>query len=525
MKQVFPRWFSFFWFISRLARGGEYYVSPSGDDTASGQHPTTAWRSVDRVNRHLRESNAPGGDQIRFRGGAHFAGNLVLDRSSRGTRDAPFVFGTYGRGPATLGAGRGSGITVRESAWVSITNLVIVAGANNAGDGIRFDRVLQTGGRLEGVRIEHCVTRGFGWHGIMIDTARQDHGFAQVTLADCDASGNRHAGIMIYGGNPAGREHRAHADVQILRCRAWSNPGDPDWLAHHSGSGIFVDGVDGGLVSECRAWRNGGECRSEQGGPVGIWAHASRAVSIQHCESFENQTRLRDGGGFDLDGGCENCVLHGNFSHDNAGPGFLVYTYSGAGYRDHGCQVTGNLSWHDGRVGSGYAGLQVGAESGCHITDLTVARNLVVAPAGAVAATKIQGHNIAADWRSNLILASPHAVLISVSGYEHQLRFTDNEYWRNDGQMVFLIDLAWPVGSIRDWLELANHDARFRGLANEAFGRPDLSTWLVRTELDQGRRWLRDHWKATVGAGVANQPDGRPKKSFNGSGFPKSATR
>lgn len=463
------RWFFLYCLAGLLVQGGEYYVSPTGRDSASGTDPANAWRTVARVNQHLAQPGPAGGDFIRFCGGARFAGNLVVDRSTRGTAAQPTVLGTYGSGAATVLAGDGTGVLVRESPWVCVSNLVLVAGRTNHGDGIRFDRIENTGERLTGVRIERCVTRGFGWHGIMIDAAAQDRGFADVSVIDCDATENRHAGIMVYGGNPTGRTHRAHARVEVLRCRSWGNRGDPELLAYHSGSGIFLDGVEDGRVAACAAWRNGGECRNERGGPVGIWLHASRSTVIEGCESFENRTLLRDGGGFDLDGGCERCVLRGNFAHDNDGPGIMVCSYTGAPYSDTDCVVEGNVSWNDGRRGSGYAGLHVSTEKGAHISNLLLVSNTIVAPPGAVSAVKIQGYQIGGRFAANRVLASDHAVLVSVSGYDHRLGFTANQYWRGDGRAVFLVDYAWPVASVAAWTQLAGRDGRFGEITGERF--------------------------------------------------------
>lgn len=413
------------------------------------------------------DSGTQAGDRFLFRGGANFAGNLVVERLAGGEADQPVTFSSFGRGRATLAAGGGTGILVRDTPWITVSNLCIEAGRTNDGDGIRFDRSRTTTARMVGVRILGCSTRGFAWHGIMVDAAQREHGFKDVLIADCEASRNRHAGIMVYGGNPTGRSHHPHHDVEIRNCHAFENPGAPWEPGHHSGSGILVDGVDGGVIRACVAWGNGEECRSERGGPVGIWAHASRRVLIEGCESFGNRTAWRDGGGFDLDGGCEDSEMRGNFSHDNAGPGFLVYSYAGAPYADRNCRVTGNISWRDGRRGSGYAGLQLGAEDGCRIVGLEVTGNYIFAPEGAVAAVRIHGHRIEARIASNTVVASPHCVLLSLGGFDHQVELFRNRYWRADGRPVFLMDSAWPVTSLDAWRSPTGEERRFRAQDEE----------------------------------------------------------
>lgn len=468
-------------------RAADYFVSPAGSDAASGRSPGTAWRSVERVNRQFVDPGVEPGDRFLFHGGASFPGNLIVDRHAGGEADRPITFSSFGRGRAILLAGMGTGILVRDTPWISLSNLVLRAGRMNNGDGIRFDRARPATARIPGVRIQGCSLQGFAWHGIMVDAAQREHGFENVRIADCDASRNRHAGIMVYGGNPTGRSHHPHSDVEIRDCRAFGNPGDPAERGHHSGSGILMDGVDRGGIRGCVAWGNGEECRSERGGPVGIWAHASRRIVIEGCEAYDNRTAWRDGGGFDLDGGCEDAELRGNFAHDNAGPGFMVYTYAGAPYTDRNCRVTGNISWRDGRRGSGYAGLQVGAEEGCQIVGLEVTGNHVFAPEGALSAVRILGHRIQARIASNTVVASPHCVLISLGGFDHQLEFFENRYWRGDGRSVFLIDSQWPVASLDGWRPPSGDERRFRA-RDEAFGDPGFQPRLSRERFRDAAR-------------------------------------
>ncbi len=463
----------FAWIASVPAPAAVYFVSPQGNDNRSGESPAEAWKTVDRVNRHIQERGLRPGDAIRFRGGGRFPGHLVIDGSPGGTESGPILVSSYDSGRATLLPAGQTGILIRETPWVTVSNLNLEAGQGNDGDGIRCDRVRQGPTRIPGLTIRDCTITGFAWHGIMVDALQHTNGFERIRIEDCVTSRNRHAGIMIYGGNPTGRTGYPHSDLAVRRCLAADNPGDPDLLQHHSGSGIFVDGVDSGEVTDCVSAGNGAECRSERGGPVGIWAHASRRIVITRCESFGNQSLLRDGGGFDLDGGCEDSILRGNFSHDNHGPGFLVYTYHGAPYADRGCRILENISIHDGARGSGYAGVEVGAEDGCRISELEVARNTVIAPSGSVGAVRISGHNIQAVIRDNLVLAPEHGVLVTLSGFQHKLSFEGNRYWRTDGIPVFLVDAQWPVPSLELWRNSTGPETRFTA-RNEVFVNPKL---------------------------------------------------
>ena len=88
--------------VAQPAAAAEYFVSPSGNDTAAGtlQAP---WRTVAKVN---AASLAPG-DVVRFAGGAVFSAMLAPKTS--GTAAAPIVFGTYGTGRAVLDGAGGNG--------------------------------------------------------------------------------------------------------------------------------------------------------------------------------------------------------------------------------------------------------------------------------------------------------------------------------------------------------------------------------------------------------------------------------
>ncbi len=444
-----------------------FFVSPRGNDEASGTRPADPWKSVARVNRYLSENGLKPGDSILFKGGSSFPGNLVIDRARGGAPSRPALIASYGSGTATLLPGKESGVLIRETPWITVSNLNLTADRENVGDGIRCDRNEESSARIPGLSLIDCRIVGFGWHGIMIDAVQHTNGFENLRIDGCITQGNRYAGIMVYGGNPTGRSWYPHAHISIFDCVACDNSGDPDQLQFHSGSGIFVDGVDQATISRCVAFGNGLECRNDAGGPVGIWAHAAREVIIERCESFNNHSSLRDGGGFDLDGGCEDSVMRWNFSHQNHGPGFLVYNYTGAAYQSRGCRVVENVSVDDGERGTGYAGIQVGSESGCEILGLQIIRNTIIAPPGSVAAVKISGHGIDANIQSNLVTAVSHGILVSISGYGHHLAFVGNRYWREDGAPAFLIDTRWAVPSLAEWNNSTGPEQRFHAQAEE----------------------------------------------------------
>jgi len=129
-----------------------------------------------------------------------------------------------------------------------------------------------------------------------------------------------------------------------------------------NGSGIAIFNANGGLITQCIAHDNGGSCNTPGSGPVGIWTSGATGVVIQYCESYNNKTGSADGGGFDLDGACTNCTVQYCYSHGNAGPGILVFAYSGG--NNSGSLVRYNISQNDGQSNRGGIALQGGPLTG-----------------------------------------------------------------------------------------------------------------------------------------------------------------
>ena len=82
------------------APGTAYYVDASaGNDSNNGQSPTTAWRTIAKVN----ASSFSAGDQVLFERGEVWREQLTV--SSSGSAGKPITFGAYGSGPAPAIAG------------------------------------------------------------------------------------------------------------------------------------------------------------------------------------------------------------------------------------------------------------------------------------------------------------------------------------------------------------------------------------------------------------------------------------
>jgi hypothetical protein len=454
---------------ARPVAASDYFIRSQGDDAASGDSKQAAWRTIERANRaRLRP-----GDRLLFEAGASFAGNLCLSSEDAGTTNTPVVIGSFGSGRATLLAGQGTGVTAENAGGISIENLAIVGAGrtNNGGYGVRCDNTLTNGQRLDGLRIANLEVRGFGVFGIFVSGTQA--GFQHVVITNCVMHDNLRGGMEVAGRLPWDATVYAHADVRVSHCQAFDNTGDPGYLKNHSGSGIVLYQVDRGWMDHCAAWNNGTLCRSSGGG-VGLWTCASRHVVIQCCESFGNRTSGADGGGFDIDGGCIDCVLQYNYSHDNDGPGLMIYSYPYASFSDRGSVVRFNISENDARKNRYYAGLWVRTD-GKEMTGVEVYNNTVVIGSWADQAAHLYAPGVQARVRNNIFVASGSALPLRVEQPGDGVRFENNLYWTDDGPTR----IAWGArtySGLTEWREATGQECvggepvgRF---ANPGLGRP-----------------------------------------------------
>jgi Right handed beta helix region len=80
--------------------GTTYYVSASGSDSHSGTSPSSAWRTVKRVN----EASLAPGDGVLFQGGSTFSDETLMPATS-GAAGSLIIFGSYGTGNVALPKG------------------------------------------------------------------------------------------------------------------------------------------------------------------------------------------------------------------------------------------------------------------------------------------------------------------------------------------------------------------------------------------------------------------------------------
>jgi Right handed beta helix region len=366
------------------AAGLAYHVDcQAGNDANGGTSPTSAWRTIGRA---TQQTYGPG-DQVLLKRGCVWSGTAAAPESfvarGSGSADAPVVLADYGTGnlpkidaqvveavklenvqdwtvrnldltqhgqtPQALdpsnehGKDRDKGTDESMHAVVLVRGLATTTGNQSCGEPCTARNI-----RLENLKVHDGAWNGvFGAAGFYeLDSNRYGY-LDNLVVQGVEAWNNHKAGIEVT--STYTKQVTYHAtNVAVL----------DSYLHHNGGDGVMMGPVDHGLIDGNECAYNG-QLRNAR---LGCWAWDSHDVVIQFNESHHNITPLavdqsnpkaRDGGGFDLDLGSEDSVMQYNWSHDNAGEGYLLLTWPiGFGYArgvTHHAQMRYNVSERDGQ--------------------------------------------------------------------------------------------------------------------------------------------------------------------------------
>jgi hypothetical protein len=302
-----------------FAQNKNYYVDINGNDANDGSQ-SAPWKTVAPANKFDFEP----GDKLLFTGGQTF-GKLDL-----GTNDHGLTISSF-NGVATLG-----GLWAYNVGNITIENLNFrgagVTGNNESGIQFYIDSSITTD--LDNILIQNVSVTNFGSCGILIGAWATENGYNNVQLLNTELYNNGRDGLSTYGYF----DRYNHTKLYLYKVKAYRNYGRLDITTTNTGSGIIIGGFDGGLVEYCEAYENGKNNRNTAGGPQGIWCYNTKNTTIQYSVSHSNRAGLKyDGGGFDIDGGSQNCIIQYCYSYNNDGPGFAMF--------DHGStnQFTNNI--------------------------------------------------------------------------------------------------------------------------------------------------------------------------------------
>jgi hypothetical protein len=386
-----------------------YFVNPQGNDANAGTSPATAWRTIN----HVDSVEFRPGDQILFEGGATFSGNLVFDSQDIG----PITVGSYGNGPATIDAGKLTGISVSDASHFTIADLDLVGSgyATNLGDGISFTSDLP-GVAQSGLTVSNVVVSGFGQVGVNFLGSNGSRDFDNVSVTFVSADNNGNGGVQLQGQGQA-------RDIYIGHVQAIHNAGSADI---DSGYGILVFGAND-VVIERSVTGDNGWLPGNHGETGGIEAIADNRVLLQYNESYSNHAGNSDGDGIILDV-TNNSIMQFNYSHDNDGAGLFLFAETDATSTDN--IIRYNISQNDARTQQNtYGGIFVGAD----VINADIYNNTVfMAPSATSSPTAIRllgllGSSI--HVRNNIFETTGGVPVVDWDGTGTGVLFQGNDYW------------------------------------------------------------------------------------------------
>jgi hypothetical protein len=396
------------------------------------------------------------------------ANTLVFDANDSGAASSPVTVGSYGTGRATVNAGDALGLVATDVAGFVLQDLNFtgtwdgLAGTGTStSDGLIFISDLANNAKVNSVRIDDVDVSRFKWQGISFRGRNVKAGFTDVRITNTSSHDNGDAGITFEAMFDPTSTLYAHSGIYLGWCKAYNNGGIAN-KGGHSGSGIILGDVDGGTIERSLAWNNGQNCNYTTGGPVGIWCWDSNAVTIQYNESYANKTGAAslDGGGFDIDGGCTNCVVQYNYAHDNDGAGYLLYQFTGArAYA--GNTVRYNISQNDGRQGH-YGGIYLGGGSALK-GSAVYGNTIYLTPTSdtSIAAIKLTGIGTGNTFRNNLFYTTSTVRLLdSNAAYSTgSALFQGNAWYAAGGSANFAIRWgATTYTSLAGWRTAAGQE-------------------------------------------------------------------
>ncbi|WP_224996421.1 right-handed parallel beta-helix repeat-containing protein [Cesiribacter sp. SM1] len=444
-----------------------YYISAAGNDAHEGTSPARAWATIAKVN----SSSFGAGDSILFEGGSTFSGSISFDSTTRGTAESPVLISSWGKGKAIISSGDSTGFKAYNTAGFTITDLIFRGSGSlvNKSSGIDFYMDLPAG-RLVHILIERVEVEGYHLFGILIGSWNGSNGYDSVTIRHALVHDNGQGGIYTYA-----QAVLAHRNINITHTKAYNNSGLPHRTDYHTGSGIIVSGADGALVEYCEAYNNGWLNAWKGGGPVGIWGYHCNKLVIQYSESHHNKSgTAKDGGGFDIDGGCTNCTMQYNYAHNNSGPGYLVAQYQEAPEMK-GVVIRFNISENDARSGDHGAIHLWSSGSNGGIQGAEIYNNTIYIEPSENATPKgvyIQSGGVhQANFRNNVIHTRGEVPLV-VADTTAKVRFEGNNYWVKRGDFR----LRWGTttfASLEEWRK-ATAQEEIAGKATGCFVKPRL---------------------------------------------------
>lgn len=385
-----------------------YFVSTSGSDSNNGHTPATAWQTVGKVN----ASTFNPGDTIAFAGGQTFTDAGLVPPSS-GSPAGQITFTSYGIGRATINPGSiAVGLKIVNKSYITFDSINLL-GTASTHVGLYLSA---TSGTFQNITLQNFTVSGFG-DGFDIGGDAGSAGWSNVLAQNFTISGCSGPAGGSYGS--AGSGVTVHSNI-TLQNGSFTTCLNGGWS---------MGNVNGGLIQNCVCFTCGA---SSTIGPAGLWCYESNSVVIRFCEAYNQlSANTVDGDGFDIDGGCTNCIVEYCYSHGNAGAAYALFNYGTLTWNNNTVRYC--IGENSGRAGTFYGELTIEARNtvpctGALVYNNTFYNNLNVS---AIFCIPQDTGSTAHTGRvaNNIFYSASNTPLIASAVNDSGLLFTGNDYF------------------------------------------------------------------------------------------------
>lgn len=435
-----------------------FYIKAAGNDANTGLSDAQAWQTVSKVN---AQTMLPG-DVYQFNGGDTFTGTTLTPSASGSAAGGDIIFQSYGTGRATINIATttADGFNCTDLSYIKINNINFTgpgSGAANAHRGIFFN--YSAAGPTYKITVRNVNVTGFGADGIAVlptgGTTSVTNGVIidQCVVNNCTwGDDDETAGIHVGWGNT--RQVYQLQGVTVSRCVVHDCPGLVGASTSDSGNGIFLRTINGARVTQSVAYNN---CLNGPGA-VGMWCYDCNGVTFEYneCYNTKGTSGSTDGGGFDIDGFCNNCTIQYCYSHGNWGDGILIFNddshpgHSGGGNTNN--IIRFNVCEGDGQNSArAHEGIGVFAGSTYPLTGVLVYGNTVYYSAtvgGSTCFTASSGSSSFTGDVCNNIFYGTGSGVFCTGGDNNSVTYAGNDYYAPNNAGNFIHNNGVNYGSL-----------------------------------------------------------------------------
>ena len=316
-------------FIVSYCQSKTYFISPDGNDQASGLSIKDAWKTLERVN---QEKFQPG-DKLLFKAGGVWNGQLRLQGS--GEPEKPIILTGYGgknRPVINIKRAEGAGIRLENQSWWIIDNMEVTSGMPaELGIGRQGIAAIVRGENqnVEGIVIRNCyihdILGQLGGNGEFLNY-NSSAILVQVQNTRGASNANTTLNNVLIEDNRIERVDKCGIVVRSCKNNMVVRR---NYINGLGGDGIFCGGCDRGLIEYNEVRRTclrtgyldlvGGETWWPH--TAAIWIQNATETVMQFNEVYDTGRQPGNGDGFayDFDFNCVRCVAQYNYSKNNAG--------------------------------------------------------------------------------------------------------------------------------------------------------------------------------------------------------------